>query len=168
MKRLFFVLVFIGAAIYANGQRSVDDLFNKYADHDGFVTLTISGSLLKFARSLDDDENSGTHSWPENISEIRILAQEKDDLKADNFYDLVYSNINRNQYEEFMRVKKSDQDLVMLVKTDGNILKELLMIAGGEDNVLIQIKGRMTMGEARKLSAEFKNDHDIDVISHWN
>jgi hypothetical protein len=168
MRRLFFTLVFIGTALFVNGQRSVDDLFNKYADNDGFVSLTISGNFLKFVRSLEDDENGNIHSWPENITEIRILVQDKDNLKVDNFYDLVYRNINRNQYEEFMRVKKSDQDLVMLVKTDGNRLKEMLLIAGGEDNVLIQIKGSITMGEARKLSAEFKHDHDIDIISQLN
>jgi hypothetical protein len=169
MRRMFITLIFITTAIIVNGQRSVDDLFNKYADNDGFVTISINGNLLKFVRSLDNgDENNQNYSWPEKITEIRILTQEKDDLKVNNFYDLVYRNLNRNQYEEFMRVKKSDQDLVMLVKTNGNRLKELILIAGGEDNVLIQIKGDMTMGEARKLSSEFKHDHDIDVISHWN
>jgi hypothetical protein len=169
MRRMFFTLVFIAAAISANGQRSVDDLFNKYADNDGFVTITISGNLLKFVRSLDDDDEDGdTHSWPANITEIRILAQEKDNPKVDNFYDIALRGINRNQYEEFMRVRESDQDLIMLVKTDGNRFRELLLIAGGEDNVLIQIKGSITMGEARKLSAEFKHDHDIDIISQRN
>jgi hypothetical protein len=168
MKKLFYTLVFIGIAIAANGQKSVDDLFNKYADSEGFVTFTISGNFLKFVKTLDDDEDSNTHSWPANITEIRILAQEKDNLKVDNFYDLALRGINRNQYEEFMRVRKSDQDLIMLVKTDGNRFKEFLLIAGGKDNVLIQIKGSMTMGEARKLSAEFKHDHDIDIISQRN
>ena len=46
-----------------------------------------------------------------------------------------------SKYEEFMRVKESDQDLRMLVRTEGKRFKEFLLIAGGEDNAVIQIKG---------------------------
>jgi hypothetical protein len=66
-----------------------------------------------------------------------------------------------------MRVKEKDQDLRMLVKTEGNRFREFLLIAGGEDNVLIQIKGNLTLDDAEKLSSDLKRDHNRgSLIAH--
>jgi hypothetical protein len=72
-------------------------------------------------------------------------------MKVDNFYNLVINDIDLKNYDEFMRVKKSDQDLRMLVRSEGNKFKEFLLIAGGDDNALIQIKGNMTYAEAKSF-----------------
>jgi hypothetical protein len=85
--------------------------------------------------------------------------------KIDNFYDQVIKDLNLNDYEEFMSVKKSDQDLRMLVRTDGNIFREFLLIAGGEDNALIQIKGNMTLREAKRFSEDAKKNHCTNLVA---
>jgi hypothetical protein len=64
-----------------------------------------------------------------------------------------------------MRVKDSDQDLRMLVRTEGNKLKEFLMISGGEDNAIIQIKGNLTYDDAKKLSEDTRKNHHIDIVA---
>lgn len=164
MKKLF---LFIGLTITATlvfGQKSIDNLFDKYAGKDGFTTVTINGNLLKMAHWFGD--NDSEDSLPAKITEIRILAQEDKHLNVDNFYDLVINDIDLKNYEEFMRVKKSDQDLRMLVRSDGNRFKEFLLIAGGEDNALIQIKGDMTYAEAKRFSKEAEKDHGVKIYEH--
>jgi hypothetical protein len=47
----------------------------------------------------------------------------------------------------------------MLVKTQGNNFREFLLIAGGEDNVIIQIKGNLSLSDAEKLSSDLKSHH---------
>ena len=42
-----------------------------------------------------------------------------------NFYDLVRRDLDSRDYEEFMSVKKTDQDLKMLVRTDGEYYKRV-------------------------------------------
>jgi hypothetical protein len=139
MKRLllFVFLTISGTIVY--GQKSIDALFDRYAGRDGFVTVT--------------------------INEIRILAQEDENLKVENFYDMVIKDINLDLYEEFMRVKGSEQDLRMLVRSEGKKFKEFLLIAGGEDNALIQIKGNMTYDEAKKFSSDAKKNHGMNLIA---
>lgn len=161
MKKLllFFVLSITITIVY--GQKSIDALFEKYAGSDGFVIVTINGNLLKLAACLDDDAES---SMPADITEIRILAQEDDNIKVENFYDMVIKDIDLNLYEEFMRVKESDQDLRMLVRSEGKNFKEFLLIAGGEDNTLIQIKGNMSFDEAKKFSDDAKKNHGEDLV----
>jgi hypothetical protein len=163
MKRLllFVFLTISGTIVY--GQKSIDALFDRYAGRDGFVTVTINGNLLKIFACHED--NNEENSIPANITEIRILAQEDENLKVENFYDMVIKDINLDLYEEFMRVKGSDQDLRMLVRSEGKKFKEFLLIAGGEDNALIQIKGNMTYDEAKKFSSDAKKNHGMNLIA---
>jgi hypothetical protein len=164
MKRLFLFIVLTITLTLVYGQKSIDALFERYAGRNGFVTITINGNLLKLAACLDDDDED--NSIPANITEIRILAQEDENLKVENFYDMVIKDINLDSYEEFMRVKQSDQDLRMLVRSEGNKFKEFLLIAGGEDNALIQIKGNMTYEEAKKFSNDAKKNHGLNIAAN--
>jgi hypothetical protein len=166
MKRLLFFTILMITATIVNGQKSIDALFEKYAGRDGFTTVTISGDLLKLARCLDDDDDED-NCIPGNITEIRILAEEKGSMNVENFYKLVIDDINLKNYDEFMRVKKSDQDLRMLVRSEGNKFKEFLLIAGGEDNAIIQIKGNMTYGEARKFARDAEKNHGVNITSNY-
>jgi Domain of unknown function (DUF4252) len=166
MKKLLLFIVLTITATLVYGQKSIDDLFERYAGKDGFTTVTIDGNLLKLAHCLGDNDDE--NSIPANITEIRILAQDDDVMQVDNFYDLVIKDINLKNYDEFMRVKQSDQDLRMLVRSEGNKFKEFLLIAGGKDNAVIQIKGNMTYEEARKFSREAKKNHGLNITANHN
>jgi hypothetical protein len=170
MKKLFLLIFLTISASLVYGQKSIDELFEIYADRDGFTTVTIDGNLLKLAHCLGDKNSDydNDDALPVNITEIRILAQDDDHMKVDNFYNFVINDIDLKNYDEFMRVKKTNQDIRMLVRTDGNRFKEFLLIAGGEDNAVIQIKGNMTYAEAKKFSKEAEKNHGMKITSSHN
>jgi hypothetical protein len=157
MKKLFLIIALIITGTFIYGQKSIDDLFNKYAGKDGFTTVTVNGGLLKLAHLFGNNDEEA--SIPSHVTEIRILTQEDKNLSVDNFYKMVINDIDLNKYDEFMRIKSSDQDLRMLVRSEGNAFREFLLIAGGEDNALIQIKGNLTYDDAIKISEDAKKDH---------
>lgn len=162
MKRMALLLTLSLVLSIAYGQRSVDALFKNYSGKDGFVTLTINGDLLNVFTSCEDK------FWPGNITEVRMLVQEDKSKNNLNFYDYVINDIDLKDYEEFMRVKESDQDLRMLVKIKDDMFREFLLIGGGEDNLLIQVKGNMTFNEARKFSSNFKHKQDAKLKASRN
>jgi hypothetical protein len=162
MKKLLVLIVLMAIATVVYGQKSIDDLFEKYAGRDGFTTVTINGNLLKLAHCLGDNDDD--NSIPLNITEIRILAQEDKSMTVDNFYDKVINDIDLKNYDEFMRIKKSDQDVRMLVRSEGNKFKEFLLIAGGNDNALVQVKGDMTYQDAKKFSRDAGKNHGLNII----
>jgi hypothetical protein len=164
MKRLLFFTVLTITVTIASAQKSIDALFEKYAGKDGFTTVTINGNILKLASCFDDDHDDDL--FPADITMIRIITQENENIKTENFYDLVINDINLDNYDEFMRVKNSEQDMRMLVRADGNKIKEFLLIAGGQDNALIQIKGNMTFAEANKFSGEVKKNHGLNIVGN--
>lgn len=162
MKRIASIFVLLVIVLCTNAQRSIDRLFEKYSGTDGFVTLTISGNLLNLVRS---DEECGNDHWPSKINEIRILVQDDDFIPVENFYEAVRRDLDSREYEEFMTVKEHNKDLKFLARTDGKIIKELLLISGGEDNFIIQLKGSITLEEAEDLCAETKKEKGRNLLS---
>ena len=163
MKNLFITILITALTLSVNAQKSIDALFERYAGKDGFVTLTINGNLLRIAKVFcDNDEDD--QEWSADITTIRILAQEDGNRDAVNFYDMLERELDKRNYEEFMRIKEHEQDLVMLVRTSGRSFKEFLFVAGGEDNVVIQIKGNMTFEEAERFSDKVTKDNGADII----
>jgi len=169
MKRFILIPVILAITIPGYGQRSVDALFNRYAGSDGFTTITISGNLIKLIRDLDDDKCADDRCWPEDITTVRILAQNDDSMFEGNFYNMVENELDRRNYEEFMRVKNAHKDMVMLVRADGKRFKEFLIVASGEDNnALIQVRGNMTYKEAKKFSESMKKDNGVNIVIGCN
>jgi hypothetical protein len=165
MKKLLLLSVLSITFTFAYGQKSIDALFDKYAGKDGFSTVTINGTLLKFAKLFDNDDDHSENSIPNGLTEIRILTQEDTTLKVENFYNMVIRDIDLKSYEEFMRVKDSEQDLRMLVRIEGKTFREFLLISGGKDNSIIQIKGRLTFEDAEKISLDAKKNKGVTVLA---
>lgn len=134
------------SAVYS--QVSIDALFEKYAGNPGFTTVTINGGILGLL--TDKDEAGG--NLPGDVTMIRILSQEDPSLEVENFYEKVIRDLDLSKYEEFMTVKEKDQDVRMLVRTEGDSFREFLLITGGDDNAIIQIKGNMSFEEAKRFS----------------
>jgi hypothetical protein len=164
MKRVLWIISFFALFSSAFGQKSIDALFKRYAGKEGFVTVTFNGNLLKLVRCLDDDMDR--NCLPGDITELRILVQEDEHMEAVNFYELVMKDIDLTDYDEFMRVKKAGQDLRMLVRSQGDRFKEFLLVSGGEDNFIIQIKGNMTFQEAEKFSSDAKKKKGVGFIAN--
>lgn len=162
MKRSLLLLALIICFTPGFSQKTVDALFSKYSGKDGFVTITVSGDLLRFASCIDA-EHENHSSLPANLTVIRILTQEDKSNHADNFNETVIKDLDLDDYEEFMRIKESDQDLRMLVRSEGKTFKEFLLIAGGEDNALIQIKGNMSFEEAKKFSRDVRKNNGLKI-----
>jgi hypothetical protein len=165
MKKLFLLSILSITFTFGYGQKSIDALFDKYAGKDGFSTVTINGSLLKFAKLFDNDDDGPDNSVPKGLTEIRILSQEDKTMKVENFYDMVIRDIDLKSYEEFMHVKDSDQDLRMLVRIEGKTFKEFLLISGGTDNTIIQIKGDLTFEDAKKISLDAEKNKGVVVLA---
>ncbi|MBN2667383.1 MAG: DUF4252 domain-containing protein [Bacteroidales bacterium] len=163
MKRIFGIILFSVIAATLSGQRSVDELFEMNSDDNGFINLTISGSLLKKLRS-DEDCNS-KNVWPSEVTSVRILIPEDEDSNRTNFMDFIKRNRDLRNYEEFMSVRQKDQDVRMLVRSDGKVIRELLLIGGGDDNFIMQVKGRITVEEAEDFSREARKNHRNLTIS---
>ena len=159
MKRIITPLLLLMFAVSLSAQSSIDKLFDKYQGVDGFVTVTVSGNFLRMLGEFDDDDEFLKHA--DKFTAIRILAQEDDNMETENFYDMVMEELDRGGYEEMMRVNSHDADLKIMLKAEGDIFTEFLLVAGGDDNAIIQIKGNLTDKIIKELSESINDDDDF-------
>jgi hypothetical protein len=157
MKRLFFIICFIGftTAIFAQN-KSIDRVFDKYAGQEGFTTVYISKYMFNMFANLEGVEDKEVDEVQKvfgKLNGIKILASEDGCPQGINFYDEIMKDLPRQEYEELMVVKDSESDVVFLAREEKGIIVELLLIVSGDDdNALIAITGEIDLKTIAKLS----------------
>jgi hypothetical protein len=153
MKKLFIVLALIVFSAVLHGQNSaVDQLFVKYADKDGFTSVSISKGMFNLFASENESKDEFNKAV-KGLESIRILTPDETVSKGSlNFYKEICKSLPIAQYEELMSVKEKDQVFKMLIRKKGSVITEFLMIGGGNDNVLICITGNIDLKSISKLS----------------
>jgi hypothetical protein len=156
MKKILVSLLLIMSSVIVNAQNTaVDQLFDKYADRDGFTTVSISKAMFSLFASETESKDEFNQAV-RGLESIRILAPDsaiQAQMKGKlNFYNEISKSLPLSQYEELMSVKEKDQVFKMLIRKKGSMITEFLMIGGGKDNVLICITGNIDLKSISKLS----------------
>jgi hypothetical protein len=131
---------------------AVDQLFNKYQGKEGFTTVFVNKDVFKMI-SDDDNVEHEMNKTLEKISGIKILAQEDKEITGElNFYDELKKSLDFNKYKELVVVKEKDQDVWIIARENNDRIAELLVIVGGDENVLVWIEGNFTFEDLSELS----------------
>lgn len=122
----------------------VSEAFTKYRFKDGVTTITVPGWVIGLAANfgdLEDDEQE----LLQRIDKVRILVVEDEELNSDiNLHREFSTKINRNNdYEELMTVRDDNEDVTIYGKMDENVITEMVILVGGDDNALIYVRGEI-------------------------
>lgn len=151
MKRAILTVFIAAFAALLYGQKnSTDDFFNRYSGRDGYSSVIINGNIFSLLKNFDDDCES--ENSDRKVTSIRILSRDRDtDPGNHEFISEIRNIVKRGGYEEMITVKDSEDDVRFLVKTDGDVINELLIMASGDDDAVIQIKGRLTEDDVNRI-----------------
>lgn len=171
MKRSVLLITALCIIQLLNAQsNAIDDIFNKYSEKEGFTVVNISGKMFSLLAG-NGEKNDGTEIL-NRLKSIRILSVEDSLLNSDiNFYNELTSKVNLNSYEELMSVKDSHDVTRILVKQNGDIISELLMVTGGPGgNTLISIRGDLNLKTISELSKNtgMEQLEDLEKIDSKN
>jgi hypothetical protein len=122
----------------------VSEAFTKYRFKDGVTTITIPGWVINLAANFGDIEKS-ERELLQSIDKVRVLVVEDDDLNARiNLHREFSTKINRkNDYEELMTVRDKNEDITIFGKMDEFVIKEMVILVGGQDNAMIYVRGEI-------------------------
>ncbi len=139
-------------AVSLFSQRNLlDDFFDNYSGRDGYTSVTIDGNLFGLLRNFDDDP--GLEGLDRKITSIRIVSREKNNgFPGEAFLSEIRGVIRRGRYEELVTVKDPDTDLRIMVKSSDDAIREILVVASGENEAVIQISGNLTREDVDRLS----------------
>ena len=137
------------------GQKSaVDKVFDKYSGKDGYTTVYISSFMFKMLSQLDvdDPEYNEFKKATSGINSIKILTQDGSNSEA--FGKELLEMLPRDEYQEMMVVKDSEEDVLFLAREEGGKISEfLLIVSGGGEDVLIAIQGDIDLESISSIAS---------------
>ncbi len=129
---------------------AISKYFEKYMDDESFTVVYISSKMFDMFARLDPDIDEEVKDVIKDLKGLRILVKENPE-KA--LYREAIKKINFDEYEELMTVRSEGEKIKFVIKEDGDIIKELLLIVGGGDNfVLMSFIGKIDLEKISKLS----------------
>jgi len=145
MKKVVFILVaFLFILVSCSYEPGVSEAYSKYHLKDGVTTITVPGWLLHLAANVGDLEDS-ERELLESIDKVKVIAVEDADLNARiNLHDEFYDKISNNEkYEELLVVREEDESVTIFGVMEDNVISEMLILVGGDDNALVYVKGEI-------------------------
>ena len=151
MKKIaLFIPVLLLPLMLTAQNTPIDKLFKKYSGQEGFTTVLVTQDMFKVISNLEEEkgEIEGTLG---KIERVRIIAQEDEaNVEGVNFMEEL-KGVEFDDYKELVVVKEADQEVLVLAKEEDGKIHELLVLVGGEENVLVSVEGKFTMEDLETL-----------------
>jgi len=144
MKKLIFSLLIISTGLTLFAQPAgFNNLYYQYKGEEGVVALKIPGFVMKLAGSiadLDQEERQLLRS----LRSVTVLTIEESDLYPGlNFTEEVNLSGMNNGYKLLLEVHEDGEDVIIAAREKSGKLTDLIVVVGGDDNVLVHVRGRM-------------------------
>ncbi len=166
MKKIaLFIPVLLVPLMLTAQTKSIDKLFKKYYGKEGFTTVLITQDMFEVIANMEEEkgEFEGTLG---KIKRVRVIAQEDEaDVAAVNFMEEL-KGVEFDDYKELVVVREADQEVMVLAKEEDGRLSELLVLVGGEDNVLVSVEGNFTMKDLEALGELEGLDELGDILDN--
>lgn len=144
MKKLFISTLILAFSLTLIAQPAgFDRLYYQYKGEEGVVALKIPGFVMKLAGSiagLDREEKELLRS----LRSVTVLTIEESHLYPDvNFTEEINLSRLNNDYKLLMEVHNADEDVIIAAREKNGKLRDLIVVVGGNENVLVHVRGRM-------------------------
>ena len=144
MKKLILSLLIISSGLTLFAQPAgFDRLYYQYKGEEGVVALKIPGFVMKLAASIADLDRE-EKALLKSLRSVTVLTIEEEHLYPDvNFTEEInFSKLN-NGYLLLMEVHDENEDVIIAAREKNGKLRDLIVVVGGDDNVLVHVRGRM-------------------------
>jgi hypothetical protein len=144
MKKLLFsaILLTFGLSIFAQ-PAGFDRLYYEYKGEEGVIALKIPGFVMKLAASMADLDHE-EKALLKSLRSVTVLTIEEDHLYPGvNFAREINLSRMGDGYKMLMEVHDGDEDVIIAAREKDGKLRDLIVVVGGDDNVLVHVRGRM-------------------------
>lgn len=148
MKRIYILtLLFSFCSWMAHAQES---LFDKYAEMKGVSSVFISKTMIDLMPHVVDAEDINVSRMAGKIDNIRILSCESRPVIVRLKKDL--SLIDKNGYEELMRMNDEGDKTTIYLKKKDNGKNEFVLLNDEKDELsIIVITGSLALQEIQEI-----------------
>ena len=167
MKNIgYFLLLFLSSNLLQAQEDAISSLFNNLTEDQDFSTVYISPKMFQMiATTGGEGSENEIAEISKDIKTLRIISTNK---TPKLFYKKANKILNSNAYEELMTVKEKGQDIRFVTKSEGNTIKELLLLIGSNENfVMLNFTGDINLKKISKLAGKL-NIEGSDQLGKLN
>lgn len=157
LKNIFLVILTIGMlqSCIVSEKPNIDFFQNSKYDFKGAqfasinVPMVLAKSYIKKALR-GDGESEETISLIRKASKIKLLTVTNGSQQMLNDY---VQYLNNHHYEEWATIKHDGDNINIMVKQDGDVIKNMLLTVGSNANemVFVDVKGNFTANDISKM-----------------
>ena len=145
-------LLILASSLSAIAQSdAITKYFNKYVDDERFSAVYISPKMFSMVAKIEiEDMEPEVQEVIRSMKGLRILHTEQGTLQ---YYNEALKTIPTSEYEILLTARDEGENVRFMVKDNGDIVEELLMLVGGEKNfALISFIGNIDLKKIGKLA----------------
>ena len=144
MKKILLSSLILAFSITLFAQPAgFDRLYYQYKGEEGVVALRIPGFVMKLAASIGDLDRE-EKALLKSLRSVTVLTIEESHLYPEvNFTEEINLSNMKNGYKLLMEVHDGDEDVIIAAREKNGKLRDLIVVVGGDDNVLVHVRGRM-------------------------
>lgn len=163
MKKLTVILLIlaISGASFAQDD-AISKFFDKYQEDEDFTHVTITSRMFSLFANLDveEEDNQELLDAISKVKGLKILAKDGiNQSEANALYKEAFELIPTKEYDELMSIRDKDTDMKFLIKEEGKIITELVMVMhGDEEFFLLSLIGDIDLKQISKLSKSMSID----------
>jgi hypothetical protein len=144
MKKLFIstLILTFGITLFAQ-PAGFDKLYYQYKGEEGVVALRVPGFVMKLAGNIADLDHE-EKALLRSLRSVKVLTIEESGLYPElNFADEINLSSMKNGYKLLLEVHNQGEDVIIAAREKNGKLRDLIVVVGGDDNVLVHVRGRM-------------------------
>ena len=148
MKKILVIATIALIAQLSYGQQKVDQLFKNFRTESDITSVnmdTIAMKLALFKKSM-------------GVEGIEILRFNDCKQNVKERLETAIKNLKDPAYETMIKSNKNNSRTRILVKMEENKIRELVILATGDDYALIRIKGNMDPQHMGKFTNDRKDN----------
>jgi len=144
MKKLLLsaIIITLGVSLFAQ-PAGFDRLYYQYKGEEGVVAVKIPGFVMKLAGSIADLDHQ-ERMLLRSLRSVTVLTIDENDLYPGvNFTEEINFSRIRGDYKMLMEVHDGKEDVIIAAREKNGKVRDLIVVVGGDDNVLVHVRGRM-------------------------
>jgi type 1 fimbria pilin len=131
-----------------NNKVTVQQLFADFGKEKKTIHIKVGGFAMALARVFSDTKG---------VSEIDVYSLDECTKETKEKFNLAIQNIKDKSYETLVSTSEKNERVKVLVKIKDDCVREIVIVAGGNDPALVKIKGKIKPEDIQSIVDENKN-----------
>ena len=154
MKKSIFItllMIFIcQSSIYAKNAEvaqkeakyTIEQLFKEFSKEKNVTQVKLGGFAMSFANIFADTKG---------VSGVEVYSFDECADNVKNNINTAIKNLDDSSYDTLVSTNEKGERTKVLVKIEKDFIKEIVVLAGGDDPALIRIKGKIKPEDVKKI-----------------